>query len=576
MYWKQVFIYVLSYSILWSRSAANASSVGDTVNTTSGLVKGKASSLRSDVSEYLGIPYAKPPKAELRFAAPVSVGRASGVLDATSYSPDCPSNRIPMRQAHLGGPVGEKITRALSQEDSVLDEDCLTINIWTKPQEGEKKKAVLFWIYGGGFSIGSASSAVYDGSILADENDVVVVSFNYRLNIFGFSGAPGQPWNVGLLDQRLALEWTRDNIERFGGDPSRITVFGQSAGGLSTDFLAYSYPKDPIANALIAHSGAASSSLSASSGTADIRESWFNVSSSLGCGGSDAGEDTVSCMRSKSQEDLLTAIASIGSQGLVGGFLPVGDGEIVPKDIAAEAKAGNFARIPFMTGNTDNEAGFFLITALAYSNLTAEQVSALPITLIKPLGDLLTLAGFTCPAAEAAGYRKQHDVPVWRYRYYGGNYSNTYIVPVGSAYHTSDLLPLFGTAPAVTEVDDTEYEAGAAAYMRDAWATFAKHPKDGLASQFQWPKFNALTRSQVQLSYGEQTEASYIFNAQTDRFCSILKLYEGISADLTKLFSRLGGSGGARLGKDLNDIFSQPLDTESSFKKALDRLRELA
>ncbi|KAK1145265.1 hypothetical protein N8T08_004418 [Aspergillus melleus] len=488
MYWKQVFIYIISYSIIWLRSTANAFTVGDTVNTTSGTVKGKASSLRADVSEYLGIPVRN----------------------------DCPSNRIPMRQAHLGGLIGEKITRALSQEDSVLDEDCLTINIWTKPQEGEKKKAVLFWIYGGGFSIGSASSPVYDGSILADENDVVVVSFNYRLNIFGFSGAPGQPWNAGLLDQRLALEWTRDNIERFGGDPTRITVFGQSAGGLSTDFLAYSYPKDPIAHGLIAHSGAASSSLSASSGTADIHEAWFNVSTTLGCGGSGAGEDTVSCMRSKSQEDLLTAIESIGSQGLVGGFLPVGDGEVVPKDIAAEGKAGNFAQIPFMTGNTDNEAGFFLITALAYSNLTAEQVAALPMNILQPLGDILTLAGFTCPAAEAAGYRKQHDVPVWRYRYYGGNYSNTYIVPVGSAYHTSDLLPLFGTAPAVTGVDDTDYEAKAAAYMRDAWATFAKNPKDGLASsQFKWPNFNAL------------------------------------------------------------NIFREPLDTETSFKKALDQLKAM-
>ncbi|EAU33869.1 cholinesterase [Aspergillus terreus NIH2624] len=511
--YRIIAFYSIVYLGFLSWSTADAFLVGGPVNTTSGTVRGKASSLRPDVSEYLGIPYAKAPKGDLRFAAPVPADKSPTVLNATSYvcssslfstprfhlvpnslASDCPCNRIPMRQAALGGPVGEKITRALSQEDSILDEDCLTINVWSKPQQGEQKKAVLFWIYGGGFAIGSASSAVYDGSILADENDVVVVSFNYRLNIFGFSGAPGQPWNVGLLDQRLALEWTRDNIARFGGDPARITVFGQSAGGLSTDFMAYSYPDDPIAHALIAHSGVASSSLSIAPKKSDLQETWYNVSSSLGCGGAEAGEQTVACMRSKSQDELLAAIEPLTTGGMVGGFTPVGDGQVIPEDIAGAGDAGNFARIPFMTGNTDNEAGFFLITALAYTNLTAEQVAAIPMNLIRPLGNILTLAGFTCPAAEAAGYRLEHRVPAWRYRYYGGNYSNTYIVPVGSAYHTSELLPLFGTAPTVTGVKDTWYEAEAAAYMRNAWATFAKNPATGLSSEFRWPKFNPLSR----------------------------------------------------------------------------------
>ncbi|KAL4895225.1 Alpha/Beta hydrolase protein [Aspergillus ambiguus] len=481
-----------------------------------------------------------------------------------------------MHQAHLGGPVGEKITRSLSQENSVLDEDCLTVNIWTKPQQGEKKKAVLFWIYGGGFAIGSASSPVYDGSVLADENDVVVVSFNYRLNIFGFSGAPGQPWNVGLLDQRLALEWTRDNIARFGGDPSRITVFGQSAGGLSTDFMAYSYPDDPIAHALIAHSGAASSALSAASKKSDIQKTWYNISGSLGCGGAEAGEQTVSCMRSKSQDELLAAIEPLTTGGMIGGFMPVGDGKVIPEDIASAADKGNFAQIPFMTGNTDNEAGFFLITALAYTNLTAAQVDAIPMDLIQPLGDILTLAGFTCPAAEAAKYRLQSNVPSWRYRYYGGNYSNTYIVPVGSAYHTSELPVLFGTAPSVTGVEDSAYEAKAAAYMRNAWATFAKDPTAGLSSKFKWPKFNPLTRSEVQLSLDEQTEASFIFNWETDALCQVLKFYEGVTENIMKVISRFGSGGGnSALGSDLLGSFDNPLQNADSLRDALDRLSDL-
>ncbi|RHZ49641.1 uncharacterized protein CDV56_102850 [Aspergillus thermomutatus] len=536
-----------------------AFAIGGPVNTTSGPVQGQSSSLRPEVSEYLGIPFAQPPVGNLRFAAPLAVTRSSGIINATSY----------VSYFHEFCTIADDATES---EGDILNEDCLTINIWTKPQQGEKQKAVLFWIYGGGFAIGSTASPVYDGSILADENDVVVVSFNYRLNIFGFSGAPGQPWNVGLLDQRLALEWTRDNIAQFGGDPSRITVFGQSAGGLSTDFLAYSYPEDPIAHALIAHSGAASSALSASSDMATIRKTWYNVSATLGCGGADAGEATVACMRARSSQDLLDAIAPLTAGGMLGGFTPVGDGTVVPIDVPAAGIAGKFARIPFMTGNTDNEAGFFLITALAYSNLTAEEVAALPMTLIQPLGDLLTLVGFTCPAAEAARYRSLYDVPVWRYRYYGGNYSNTYIIPVGSAYHTSELPIVFGTAATVTGVADTKYEAQAAAYMRDAWAAFAKNPND-LRNVFQWPTFHPLTRSEIQLSYGQQTEASYIFNIQTDAFCPTVKLFSGILEDIAKILSRLGIEDSS---SSLLSIFDQPLNTDSAVKQALSSLQLLA
>ncbi|KAL2823302.1 cholinesterase [Aspergillus cavernicola] len=536
MYWKSLIACSL-LSTAWPGAYALA---GGPVNTTSGLVKGQASRLRPAVSEYLGIRYAKPAKGELRFTAPEPVDRSPGIFNATEFSPDCPCNRVPMNNSYLGGEIGQKITVALSQQNNVLDEDCLSINVWTKPETGENKKAVLFWIYGGGFSIGSANSPVYDGSILADENDVVVVSFNYRLNIFGFSGAPGQPANVGLLDQRLALEWTRDNIERFGGDPSRITVFGQSAGGMSTDILAFSYPDDPIAHALIAHSGVASARVGVSSNATEIRNTWYNVSQSMGCGGANAGEETVTCMRTKSHDELLAAIEDRGSS-LLGGFTPYGDGVVLPKDIAAEAEAGNFAKIPFLTGNTEYEAGFFFIVAIANSNITTlEELDAIPWDMIRPLGNLLTRIAFTCPAADAAGFRRQHGVPSWRYRYYGGNYTNTYIHPVGSDYHTADMLPLFGTAPAVTGVDDSAFEAEAAAYMRDAWATFAKSPTSGLTDKFGWPTFNPLRRSLVQLSLDQQTEASFTFNWRTDALCDAIVGLSDIAGDISGLFGGIG------------------------------------
>lgn len=107
---------------------------------------------------------------------------------------------------------------AMGQAGHNFSEDCLSINVWTKPQSGEKAKAVLLWIYGGAFSVGSTNAPYYNGARLADEEDVIVASVNYRVNIFGFPNAPGLPnQNLALLDQRLAVEWLRDNIAAFGG-----------------------------------------------------------------------------------------------------------------------------------------------------------------------------------------------------------------------------------------------------------------------------------------------------------------------------------------------------------------------
>src|SRR5690606_21994850 len=124
--------------------------------------------------------------------------------------------------------------------------------VWTKPQTGEKKKAVIVWIYGGAFTVGDAAAPVSYGASLANNEDVVVVAPNYRVNVFGFPGAPGlSQKNPGLLDQRLAVEWTRRNIAAFGGDPNRITIYGESAGGSSVDYYAYAWTKDPIVKGMI-------------------------------------------------------------------------------------------------------------------------------------------------------------------------------------------------------------------------------------------------------------------------------------------------------------------------------------
>ncbi len=173
------------------------------------------------VTVFLGIPFAAPPVGEFRFAAPQPVQGWSGVRDALSYGPPPPQ----------GGHFGMD---ALSQDGA---DDWLTLNVWSPEPDPGAGLPVMVWIQGGGYVVGMSSLPEYDGARLARDGGVVVVTFNYRVGIEGFAQIEGVPANRGLLDQVAALEWVRDNIRVFGGDPDRVTVFGQSAGGGSVAAL---------------------------------------------------------------------------------------------------------------------------------------------------------------------------------------------------------------------------------------------------------------------------------------------------------------------------------------------------
>lgn len=173
---------------------------------------------------------------------PVAYNSTSNI-DATAFGNTCPATTgvtsADQIQSNADVTVTEQgvdiIMAMLAQADVTYSEDCLTLNLWTKPQSGETGKAVLIWIYGGGYTSGTTNTTAYNGKYLADTEDVIVVTVNYRVGFFGLPGNPDGRTNLGLLDQRLAVEWVRDNIAAFGGDPDRITLFGQSAGGSSVD-----------------------------------------------------------------------------------------------------------------------------------------------------------------------------------------------------------------------------------------------------------------------------------------------------------------------------------------------------
>lgn len=174
------------------------------------------------VAVFRGIPFAEPPVGALRFAAPRPVRGWSGVREAVSYGPPPPQ----------GGHFGMD---ALSRD--AADDNWLTVNVWSPDPGPGAGLPVMVWIQGGAYVIGMSGLPEYDGARLARDGGVVVVTFNYRVGIEGFAQIEGAPPNRGLLDQVAALEWVRDNIRAFGGDPGRVTVFGQSAGGGSVAAL---------------------------------------------------------------------------------------------------------------------------------------------------------------------------------------------------------------------------------------------------------------------------------------------------------------------------------------------------
>jgi len=194
------------------------------VTVTGGVVRGVED---SGVIVWKGVPFAAPPVAELRWRPPQPVLAWQGVLNANTFKPDCAQKPFPADAAPLG------VTPA---------EDCLGINLWKPAAASERPLPVLVWIYGGGFVNGGSSPAVYDGSAFA-KNGIIFVSFNYRLGRFGFFAHPaltaeaheyGEPvGNYGYLDQIAALKWIQNNIAGFGGDPNNVTIFGESAGGVS-------------------------------------------------------------------------------------------------------------------------------------------------------------------------------------------------------------------------------------------------------------------------------------------------------------------------------------------------------
>lgn len=410
---------------------------------------------------------------------------------------DCPANIPPETKypnfTGNGLAIFSQFTARLGNQQ---DEDCLALNIWTKSTSEthprHTKRPVFAFFHGGRFTIPGPHSPFYNGQYLADNEDVVVVTINYRLGIFGFSGAPGVEQNAGLRDQRSAIEWLRDNVSGFGGDPDRIIIFGQSAGGSAVDYWAYAYQKDPIVAGIISHSGTA---LSFIPNTVEYSRSIYNnVTITVGCGNT---TNTLSCLRSKNVTEILAAarnVPALPTQALPQApFHPTVDNTTVFSDYTSLGASGAFAKIPYLAGSGAYEAGFYRISAFNAN-----------ISLSPAQWELFNERAFTCPTKYATDFRVAHGVPTWRYRYMGDFddlrlYDSWGEYPDSGAYHGADLSELFGTAQDVTGESGTVEQRQFSRYMQGAWAAFGRDPQYGLA-EYGWPSYNLSTSSLVELA----------------------------------------------------------------------------
>ncbi|MBO4400827.1 MAG: carboxylesterase/lipase family protein [Selenomonadaceae bacterium] len=312
-----------------------------TVKTRYGTFNGFVD--ENGVKTWLGIPFAQPPVGKLRWQAPQPLAPSNKTFDAKKYGND------PM-QASM------KLGNLVDGFPTTESEDCLTLNIWARG-EG-KNKPVMVWIFGGGFVCGSASEPTYNASNFVSAHDVIIVTINYRMNVFGFMNLASVDSSfedsgyLGIKDQIAAVQWVKENIAAFGGNPDNITVFGESAGSISTSFLTIAPTAKGLFQKVIPQSGAVGFCRTPE-GSTQVTKSFMES----------CGAKTVGDLMKKSGVELQKAYAEFIStrEMNVADFYPTCDGKFLPLDPFKALKDGAARGIKILTGTTADEWRCFLM-----------------------------------------------------------------------------------------------------------------------------------------------------------------------------------------------------------------------
>ena len=454
-----------------------------TVKTERGKAEGKTIN-GGKVKAFLGLPYAAPPVGDLRWKSPERAAKWKGERDATKFGAHCAQGRV---------------FDDMVFQDAGPSEDCLFLNVYAPADAKDKSKLpVMFWIYGGGYAGGASSEPRHNGDFLPLKG-VVLVTINYRLGVFGFLAtsdlakeANGTAGNYGLLDMVAALEWTKKNIKKFGGDPGNVTIFGESAGSFAVSTLMASPMAKGLFHKAIGESGGAFSdvlTLDPLATREKVDDDWV----------ASLGVKSLAELRALPTDKVLEAV-----KAKRGRFSTVVDGRLLTEAVPATYAAGTQAHVPLLAGWNRDEG-----SSLG-NGMTAEKWKGMAAEMFKERAEefLKLYPGETDEqAVDSAGayggdafiafstwkwleaHRKTGDSPVYRYhfelralpsKYHAGTF----------AFHSDDIEYVFGTLDTRPGETVRPEDRTLSDQMMSYWTNFAKTGDPNGAGLPVWPKYD--------------------------------------------------------------------------------------
>jgi para-nitrobenzyl esterase len=484
--------------VLASACVLPALAIQDPVKTDKGPVLGAAGT-NPDVRVYKGIPYAKPPVGDLRWKKPLAVDAWTSVKPANQFAASCMQAPYPENS-----PYYSKL--------GAVSEDCLYLNVWTAAKAAKEKRPVMVWIHGGAFTRGSGATPTYDGEALAAKG-AIVVTINYRLGIFGFFAHPEltkesdvhSSGNYGLLDMVAALQWVHENIAAFGGDPKRVTIFGESAGSWGVNYLMASPLAKGLFERVIGESGA---NFGRNATLADVEKDGVRF-------GERIGAPTLAALRAKPADEL---------QKAPGAFRASVDGWFLPEDVATIFREHKQSDVPMIAGYNHDESrtlqpwpananmhSFLDQTHKRFGDFAGDFLKLYPAASDAEAAD----AHYTSTRDQGMGWEmrtwvreqtKSGKAPAYLYfftRVPPGPNSDRY-----RAYHASEIQYVFGNLTPNRPWQDADHKVSEA--MSSYWVNFAATGNPNGKGLMKWPSYDA--KSDPSMVFGDSIDVQHDVN----------------------------------------------------------------
>ena len=479
------------------------------IQVSGGLIRGVVDGQGADgVKQYHGIPYAAPPVGDLRWAPPAPVIPWDGARDAGEPGPIC----IQWKRSGLAfydAPPGAQLPQQ--------NEDCLTLNVWTKAIRSDERRPVMVWIHGGGLEAGWGAKSA--GPLLA-EKGAVHVSINYRLGRFGFLAHPelsaenprGVSGNQGFRDQIQALKWVRDNISKFGGDPNNVTIFGESAGATSVSVMQVSPLARGLFHRVIGQSGGAFQPMQHRT-----RDQTFIPS------GESIGLQFGAALVSGKADQSLAALRNVSAQKVFQvsephpAFLATVDGEVLVEDVGTTFANGNQADVPVLVGSTSDEGIALLEHFMGLMGTGVKGFNRFGAAMLPEVRDEIPTYYPATTDEEAipswlamfSDLTFTYPMRAWA-RSMDGTNSNAYLywftwpVPLVDgknygAFHGASQIYVHGDFDLMHEVRPTDADIEFSDFIAETWVRFARTGNPNGGSLPEWPAFTAENEAYMEL-----------------------------------------------------------------------------